>query len=132
MYVVRRLRTYHILLDIIVGYVRSILKQYLISNRIISSQLRIWLAQEHLLCTNLFNWSNTPLATLYIQQLDALTNNIIRNLVINNQLIINALEAAGNSLETSSNVIKAVTEVNSNVVTCWNSFLSMQQQRFFK
>jgi hypothetical protein len=70
------------------------------------------------------------LATLYLQQSDALTNNIIRTLGTNNQLTINALEAARNSLETSSNVVKAVTEVNTNLVTSWNSFFPMQQQGF--
>jgi hypothetical protein len=85
------------------------------------------LSQEYLLFTNLFNWSNTPLAKIYIQQSDALTNNMIRNLHTTTQLGINALEAAGNSLETCSNVLKAVTEVNSNVVTCWNSFFPIQK-----
>ena len=79
-------------------------------------------SQEYLLFTNLFNLSNTPLAKIYIQQSDAMTNNIIRNLHTTTQLGINAVEAVGNSFETCSNVIKAVTEVNSNLVTWWNSF----------
>lgn len=91
-----------------------------------------FLAQEHLLGTNTFNWSNTPLATLYIQQSDALANNIIRSLDTNNRLTINALEATRNNLETYNNIVKVVTEVNNNVLTHWNSFFSIQQQRFFK
>jgi hypothetical protein len=72
------------------------------------------------------------LATLYIQQSDALANYVIRTLATNTKLAINALEAARNSLETSSNVVKAVTEVSTNVVPSWNSFVSNQQQHFFK
>ena len=89
-------------------------------------------AQKHLVGTNTFNWSNTPLATLYLEQSEALTYNIIRTLATNTKLAINALEAARNSFETSSNVVKAVTEVNTNVVTSWNSFVSNQQQHLFK
>jgi hypothetical protein len=66
-----------------------------------------FLVEEYLLFTNLFNWNNTPLATLYIQQSDALTNNIIRSLDINAQLIINALEAAGGSLKTCCDIVNA-------------------------
>jgi hypothetical protein len=91
-----------------------------------------FLSLEYLLFTNLFNWSNTPLAKIYIQQSDALTNNMIRSLHTTTQLGINVLEAAGNSFETCSNVVKAVTEVNSNLVTCWNSLFPMQQQHFLK
>ena len=53
-----------------------------------------FLVQEYLLFTNLFNWSNTPLAKIYIQQSDSLTNNIIRSLHTAIQLSINTLEAA--------------------------------------
>jgi len=58
--------------------------------------------QKYLLYTNLFSWSNTLLATIYIQQSDSLTNNIIRSLLTATQLSINALEAAGNSLKICS------------------------------
>jgi hypothetical protein len=68
------------------------------------------LVQEYLLFTNLFNWSNTPLAALYIQQSDALTNNIIRSLDIYTQLSINAIQAAGSILKTCCDVVKAGAE----------------------
>lgn len=87
---------------------------------------------QDLLFTKLFNLNNTPFATIYIQQSDSLTNNIIRSLHTATQLGVNTLEAARNSLETCSNVVKAVTEVNSNLVTCWHSFFPMQQQHFLK
>jgi hypothetical protein len=60
-----------------------------------------FLTQEDLLFTKLFSWSNTPLTTIYIQQSDSMTNNIIRGLHTGTQLTINALEAAGNSLAHS-------------------------------
>jgi hypothetical protein len=66
-----------------------------------------FLVQEYLLFTNLFNWSNPRLTSLYIQQSDALTNNIIRSLDINTQLSINAIEAAGSILKTCCDVVKA-------------------------
>jgi galactokinase len=88
-------------------------------------------AQKHLVGTNAFNWSNIP-STLYLQQSEALANNMIRTLATNNQLAINVLEAARNSIETSNNVVNSVTEVNTNVVSSWNSLFSRQQQRFFK
>ena len=91
-----------------------------------------FLTQEYLLFTRLFNWNNTPFTAIYIQQSDSLTNNIIRSLYAATQLGINALEAAGNSLQTCSNVVEAVTEVNSNVARCWNSLFPMQQKPFFK
>jgi hypothetical protein len=69
-----------------------------------------FVAQKYLLFTNLFDWSNTPLTSLYIQQSDAFTNNMIRSLHINTQLSINALEAVGSSLKTCSNVVKAGAE----------------------
>jgi hypothetical protein len=91
-----------------------------------------FLAQEYLVGTNTFNLLNTPLTTLYLQQLETLANNMIRTLATDSQLAINALQAAGNSIQTSNNVVNSVTEVNTNVVASWNSFFSDQQQRFFK
>jgi len=52
-----------------------------------------FVTQEDLLFTKLFSWSNTPLTTIYIQQSDSLTNNIIRSLHTATQLSIDALEA---------------------------------------
>jgi hypothetical protein len=57
-----------------------------------------FLTQEYLLFTKL--WNNTPLATIYIQQSDSMTNNIIRSLHTATLSSINALEAARDSLET--------------------------------
>lgn len=54
-----------------------------------------FVTHEYLLFTNLFNWSNTPLATIYIQLSDSMTNNMIRSLHTSTQLSVNALEVAG-------------------------------------
>lgn len=51
-------------------------------------------AQKHPVGANAFNWLKIPLATLYLQQSEALTNNMIRTLTTNNPLAINTLEAA--------------------------------------
>jgi hypothetical protein len=91
-----------------------------------------FMAQEQLKGTNIFNWNMTPFTAVYLQQSNALTNNMIRTLDTAKQLTINALEAAGNNLETYNNIVKVVTELNTNTVTSWNSFLYTQQQRFFK
>ena len=90
-----------------------------------------FMAQEQLKGTNIFNWNKTPFTAVYLQQSNALTNNMIRTLDTTTQLTINALEAAGNNLEIYNNIVKVVTELNTNTVTSWNSFL-YTQQRFFK
>lgn len=79
---------------------------------------------------------NYPVATPYYEQFakqsNEVTNNTIRAVGINNQLTINALDAARENLKIYNRTIDAVTEFNTNVAKAWTSFFSAQQQQFFR
>jgi hypothetical protein len=49
---------------------------------------------------------------------------------INNQLTVNAINAAAENFRTFNRTIDSVTEFNSNAAKAWNSFLTAQQQQF--
>jgi len=51
---------------------------------------------------------------------------------INNQLAINALDAARENLKIYNRTIDAVTDFNSNIAKDWESFFSIQQYNFSK
>jgi hypothetical protein len=78
---------------------------------------------------------NIPGAGQYSEQLakqsTELTNNTIRAVGINNQLAINALDAARENLKIYNRTIDAVTDFSTNIVKAWESFFSVQQQNFF-
>jgi hypothetical protein len=50
---------------------------------------------------------------------------------INNQLAINAIDAARENLRIYNRTVDAVTVFNSNVAKAWTSFFSVQQQQQF-
>jgi hypothetical protein len=93
-------------------------------------------AQKHLTTTNQPSWSSTPSSVPFIEQYakqsNEITNNTIRAVGINNQLTINALDAARENLKIYNKTIDAVTEFNTNAAKAWNSFFTTQQQQFFK
>ena len=78
---------------------------------------------------------NLPGAGPYSEQLakqsTELTNNTIRAVGINNQLAINALDAARENLKIYNRTIDAVSDFSTNIVKAWESFFSVQQQSFF-
>jgi hypothetical protein len=78
---------------------------------------------------------NLPGAAPYSEQLakqsTELTNNTIRAVGINNQLAINALDAARENLKIYNRTIEAITEFNMNIAKAWESFFSVQQQSLF-
>jgi hypothetical protein len=78
---------------------------------------------------------NIPGAGPYSEQLakqsTELTNNTIRAVGINNQLAINALDAARENLKIYNRTIDAVTDFSTNIAKAWESFFSVQQQNFF-
>ena len=78
---------------------------------------------------------NIPGAGHYSEQLakqsTELTNNTIRAVGINNQLAINALDAARENLKIYNRTIDAVTDFSTNIAKAWESFFSVQQQNFF-
>jgi hypothetical protein len=66
----------------------------------------------------------------FAKQTNEITNNTLRTVGINNQLLINSLDAARENLKIYNRTVDAVTEFNSNVVKAWTSFFSTQQQFF--
>jgi hypothetical protein len=52
---------------------------------------------------------------------------------INNQMVINAIDAARENLKIYNRTVDAITDFNNNAAKAWTSFFStqQQQQRFF-
>ncbi|HYT01825.1 MAG TPA: hypothetical protein VEL70_02865, partial [Candidatus Acidoferrum sp.] len=59
-----------------------------------------------------------------------ITENIVRAVRINNQLTVNAINAAAENFRTLNRTIESVTEFNTSATKAWNSFLTVQQQQF--
>jgi len=68
----------------------------------------------------------------FTKQANEFTSNLIRTVGTNNQLAINALDAARENVKIYSRTVDAITEFNTNVVRAWTSLYSAQQQQFFK
>lgn len=71
-----------------------------------------------------------PYTEQFTKQSNEITNNAIRAVAINNELIINALEAARENLKIYNRTVDSVTEFNTNVSKAWTSLFSVQQQFF--
>jgi hypothetical protein len=72
-----------------------------------------------------------PYSEQFTRQSGEITNNAIRAVGINNQLVINMLDAARENLRIYNRTIDAVTDFNGNVAKAWTSFFSVQQNQFF-
>ncbi|HXP52549.1 MAG TPA: hypothetical protein VN922_21530 [Bacteroidia bacterium] len=80
------------------------------------------------------NWS-FPIATPsytdeFVKRSNEITENIVRALRINNQLTVNAIDAAAENFRTFNRTIDSVTEFNTSAAKAWNSFVTAQQQQF--
>jgi len=78
---------------------------------------------------------NFPIATPqytdeYVKRSNEITENIVNALRINNQLTVNAINAAAENFRTFNRTIDSVTEFNSGAAKAWNSFVTAQQQQF--
>ncbi len=81
------------------------------------------------------NWNITVPGTYaeqFAKQANEFTGNLIRTVGTNNQLTINALDAARENVKIYGRTVDAITEFNHNVAKAWTSFYSAQQQQFFK
>jgi sugar-specific transcriptional regulator TrmB len=67
-----------------------------------------------------------------LKQANDFTSNLIRTVGTNNQLAINALDAARENVKIYSRTVDAITEFSTNAVKAWISLYSEQQQQFFK
>jgi phosphopantothenate synthetase len=66
----------------------------------------------------------------FVKRSNEITDNIVRAFRINNQLTVNAINAAAENFRTVNRTIDSVTEFNSSAAKAWNSFVTTQQQQF--
>src|SRR5919106_801297 len=71
------------------------------------------------------NW-NIPVSTPYTEQLtrqtNEITNNTLRAVGINNQLVINAVDAARENLKIYNRTVDAITEYGTNIAKACAAF----------
>jgi hypothetical protein len=68
----------------------------------------------------------------FVKGSNEITDNIVNALCINNQLTVNAINAAAENFRTFNRTIDSVTEFNTNAAKAWNSFVTSQQQFHYK
>ena len=66
----------------------------------------------------------------FVKRSNEITDNVANALRINNQLTVNAINAAAENFRTLNRTIESVTVNNTSVAKAWNSFLTTQQQQF--
>jgi hypothetical protein len=66
----------------------------------------------------------------FVKRSNEITDNIVNAFRINNQLTVNAINAAAENFRTFNRTIESVIEFNTTAVKAWNSFLTAQQQLF--
>ena len=80
------------------------------------------------------NWSfsiATPSYTdEFVKQSNEITENVVSAVRINNQLTVNAINAAAENFRTLNRTIESVTEFNTSAAKAWNSYVTVQQQQF--
>jgi hypothetical protein len=87
-------------------------------------------AQKQLASNNNIPIVSPPYTDEFVKQSNEVTENIVRAVRINNQLTVNAINAAAENFRTLNRTIESVTEFNTNAAKAWNSFLTAQQQQF--
>ena len=68
----------------------------------------------------------------FAKQANEFAGDLIRTVGTNNQLTINALDAARENVKIYSRTVDAITEFNTNVVKAWTSLYSAEHQQFLK
>lgn len=72
-------------------------------------------------------------AEQFAKQSKEFTSNLIRTVGTNNQMTINALDAARENVKIYNRTVDAITELSTNVIRAWMSWhAAAQQQQFFK
>ena len=66
----------------------------------------------------------------FVKRSNEITENMVDAIRINNQLTVNAINAAAENFRTINRTIESVIEFNTTAVKAWNSFLTAQQQQF--
>ena len=68
-----------------------------------------------------------PYTDEFVKRSNEITENIVKAVNINNQLTVNAINAAAENFRTLNRTIESVTEHNTNAANAWNSFATVQQ-----
>jgi len=63
----------------------------------------------------------------FVKRSNEITENIVSALRINNQLTVNAVNAAAENFRTFNRTFDSVKEFNTSAAKAWNSFLTAQQ-----
>jgi hypothetical protein len=71
-----------------------------------------------------------PYTNEFVKQSNEITENIVSAVRINNQLTVNAINAAAENFRALNRTIESVTEFNTSAAKAWNSILTVQQQQF--
>src|SRR5919109_4604394 len=79
---------------------------------------------------SILNVPAVPYGDIFTRQSNEMTNNTIRSVGINNQLTINALDAARENLKIYNRTVDAVTDFSTNVAKAWTTFFAQQQAQF--
>jgi hypothetical protein len=77
--------------------------------------------------------TNFPTITLhytdeFVKRSNEITDNVVNALRINDQLTVNAINAAAENFRNLNRTIESLTVNNSSAAKAWNSFLTTQQQ----
>ena len=70
-----------------------------------------------------------PYSEQFAKQTNEITNNTMRIAGINDQLVINAIDAARENLRIYNRTVDAITDFSSNAAKAWVSLFSTQQQQ---
>jgi hypothetical protein len=79
---------------------------------------------------NTLNVPSVPYGEVFTRQSNEVTNNAIRSVGINNQLTINALDAARENLKIYNRTVDTMTDFYTNIARAWATFYTQQQQQF--
>jgi hypothetical protein len=85
-------------------------------------------AQKQL--ASIVNIPSVPYGEVFTRQSNEVTNNTIRSVGINNQLTINALDAARENLKIYNRTVDTLTDFSTNIAKAWTTFFAQQQQQF--
>jgi hypothetical protein len=66
----------------------------------------------------------------FVKRSNEITENMVSAVRINNQLTVNAINAAAENFRTLNRTIESVTEFNTSAAKAWNSYVTVQQQQF--
>jgi hypothetical protein len=73
--------------------------------------------------------SSAAVSDQMARQANDFTNNAIKAIDINNQLTINAIDAARENLKVYNRTVDTITEYNANIAKAWNTYYNVSQQQ---